>query len=521
MTAPRPRTRRARVRLSLTLCVLAASAVTGAAAAGASPGPVLPTQDPFYRYTGSLVHIAPGRVLRTRTIALAGTTAGEPTTAAQVLYRTTGELGQATVTVATIIRPLTPAVGGTKIVALQTPYDALGAQCDPSYSLQGGTGDSTAGYDEAQLQTFIKSGDTVVVSDYEGEALDWEAGQESGYGTLDAIRAAEHALHVQAASTPVGMIGYSGGSIATEFASELAHAYAPELDIVGSAEGGVPVDLLHNLRYINGSPSWSGVIPASIVAIGRAFHLTLGPALSTYGRSLAHAVAHQCIGSFLGKYPGLTYQKLFKAQYSDVFKLPSFVAVSDHMIMGRSGTPHSPVFIAVGNSDGTGDGVMVARDVQALAYTYCKRGVSVEFHEYTGDNHYSAALAFDPDATAFLDARLTGTPVPNGCAAITPGNSLAPAPVRPSKLLRFRWLGVHRRPGGIAVQVWAPHGSQRDVAVTVALRGRVLARGHVSRVRAKHDTLILRPSGALRPGLYTVTVSIQGGSLIWQQHRVG
>ncbi len=521
MTASCARTRRALARLSLILCVLTATALAGVAAAGASTGPVLPTRDPFYRDARPLAHIAPGTVLRTRTIALAGTTGGEPATATQVLYRTTGELGQATVTVATIIRPVTPAVGATKLVSLQTPYDALGAQCDPSYSLQGGTGDATAGYDEAQLQTFVKSGDTVVVSDYEGEALDWEAGQESGYGTLDAIRAAEHALHLHAASTPVGMIGYSGGSIATEFASELAHAYAPDLDIVGAAAGGVPVDLLHNLRYINGSPSWSGVIPASIVAISRAFDLNLGPALSAYGRSLAHTVAHQCIGSFLSKYPGLTYQKLFKPQYSDVFKLASFVAVSDHMIMGRSGTPRSPVFIAVGNADGTGDGVMVARDVQALAYTYCRRGVSVEFREYTGDNHYTAALAFDPDATAFLETRLAGVAVPNGCASITPGNSLAPAPVTRSKLLRFHWLGVRTDPAGIAVQLWAPNGAQRNVTVTVALRGRVVARGHLSRVRVNHLTLILKPTGALKAGLYTVTVSVRGGSLIWEQHQVG
>ncbi len=51
------------------------------------------------------------------------------------------------------------------------------------------------------------------------------------------------------------MVGYSGGSIATEFASELAPKYAPELNIVGVAEGGIPVDFAHNLTYINGSPS--------------------------------------------------------------------------------------------------------------------------------------------------------------------------------------------------------------------------------------------------------------------------
>ena len=42
-----------------------------AATAGAS-GPLLPTTDPFYKWSGSLARDAPGTILRTRTIAFAG-----------------------------------------------------------------------------------------------------------------------------------------------------------------------------------------------------------------------------------------------------------------------------------------------------------------------------------------------------------------------------------------------------------------------------------------------------------------
>ncbi len=154
-----------------------------------SSAPALPTSDPFYSYSGSLKGVAPGTVLRTRTITLAesGTTA--PIRATQMLYRTSGERGQPTVTVATIIRPAA-SVGTTKIVSYQTAYDALGSQCDPSYTLQGGNSSYSTAQDEEQLiLTYSRLGYTVVVPDYEGERLDWGAGQESGYGTLDAIRA--------------------------------------------------------------------------------------------------------------------------------------------------------------------------------------------------------------------------------------------------------------------------------------------------------------------------------------------
>ena len=99
-------------------------------------------------------------------------------------------------TVTTVLRPGPGALpAAPRLVAYQTAYDGLGGQCDPSYTLQGGnSGYSTAQDEEQIILGYVASGDTVVVPDYEGENLDWAAGQESGYGTLDAIRATEHAV---------------------------------------------------------------------------------------------------------------------------------------------------------------------------------------------------------------------------------------------------------------------------------------------------------------------------------------
>jgi hypothetical protein len=218
-----------RPRWLLALVGLVALVAIGApvASARAGAGPLLPSSDPFYTYSGStpLAQIAPGTVLKTRAIQVSASGSTTPFTATQVLYRTTGEQGQPTVTVTTIIKPL--AALGTKIVAYQTAYDALGSECDPSYTLAGGNPGYSAAQEEASIiEGYVTAGYTVVVSDYEGTHLDWGAGQESGYGTLDGIRAAENEL-VAPRSTPVGMVGYSGGSIATEWASELAPTYAP------------------------------------------------------------------------------------------------------------------------------------------------------------------------------------------------------------------------------------------------------------------------------------------------------
>src|SRR6202042_101898 len=175
-----------------------------------------------------------------------------------------------------------------------------------------------------------------------------------GYGTLDALRATESYLDMPADS-PVGLTGYSGGSIAADWASELAPSYAPTLDLVGVAEGGIPVDYAHNMTYINGPPDWSGVLPATLVALSRAFGTKIEKYLSPYGKKLVAQVRSACIGSFEGAYPGLTVQQLVKKKYADVFSVRALVKIINTLIMGSvPGNPTGPLFMAVGNADGTG-----------------------------------------------------------------------------------------------------------------------------------------------------------------------
>jgi hypothetical protein len=484
------------------------AAVLLIAAPGASAAPTLPSQDPFYSYSGSLAHVAPGTVLRTRSVKITAGKLTVPFSASQVLYRTTGELGQPTVTVATIIKPLLGLL--PKVVSYQTAYDGLGPQCEPSYTLQGGSsGDSTDTAEEGLVTAYVAAGYTVVIPDYEGTNQEWGAGQESGYGTLDGIRAAETTLKMSETGTPVAMVGYSGGSIATEFASELQPAYAPNLDLVGVAEGGVPVDFAHNLNYINGSSGWSGVIPAVLLALGRAFHINIGAYASSYGKRVSNQVGRECINSFYGKYPGLTVQKLVKPQYKNFLGIPLIASLTNHLTMGTAGTPNGPLFIGVGNSDGTGDTVMVAGDVEALAHTYCQRGVSVDFQEYKGQDHTGAALQFEPAALAFVTERLNGLPVTNNCSSIGPGNSLAPLPVT---TVSVRVIGASKNKNhpGLVFALRAHGGTLRGLVVKLRRGHKVLAHASVRRLGSHRHRVTLPIRSA---GHYLITVG-QGPALV-------
>jgi hypothetical protein len=411
--------RRVARALVAVLCALLAAACAAPAKA-ASP----PIQDPFYRYSLSDANGQPGSVLRTRQvdIALSGTVPG---TATQVLYRTRRQLGAQSATVATIISPSIP--GPTELISYQTAYDGVSDSCRPSYAIQSGVNSNAIVTAEgALIAAYLLQGYTVVTSDYEGPTDDYGAGRESGYATLDAIRAAERVLGAPAGSTPVGLVGYSGGSIASSWASELQPQYAPELDVVGVAEGGLPVDFEHNLNYINGSSDWAGAIPAVGIGVGRGQQVDLGRLLGDYGRQVVEEVGKGCLNP--SAYPGQTFEDGLKPQYKDWRKVPELANAFNASILG-GGTPKVPILMAVGNNDGTGDGVMVAEDVRQLADIYCSRGVPVQLRIYAGLNHVAALAPFEAEAITFFQQRFAGTSPASECASIGPGNALIPLPL--------------------------------------------------------------------------------------------
>jgi hypothetical protein len=481
----------------------AAPAAAATSAARATPSP--PGKDPFYRWTRPLAGVAPGTVLRRRTVTLSPAVGGVAD-AAQVLYRTTTQLGAPAATVATIIRPpAATAAGAAKIVSYQTAYDALGAQCDPSYTLAGGNG-SFDSAETAVMGEFVSTGDTVVVSDYEGEDLAYGAGQQSGYGTLDGIRAAEHAIRAPG-GTPVAMIGYSGGSIATEFAAELARRYAPKLRIAGVAAGGVPVDLAHNLRYVDGSKVWSSATPGVLLGVARAYKIDMNRYASAHGRKVFGQVRRQCLSQYLGKYPGLRVAQLLRPGFKAYLRVPAFATLTNRLIMGSAGTPKGPMMLGVGNADGTGDGVMVAKDVAALAHEYCDRGVSVTFHEYKGDDHTAAAPPFLLAAVPFLQTRLDGNRVANGCATVPNGNSLAPLP-----LPRYTMtLGRAGKRGARAV-LRSRGGAVADAVIKLSRATRLQQTVRVARISSKPTRFTLQLH---RPGHYVLTLN-QAGIQLWR-----
>ncbi|MGW5387602.1 lipase family protein [Nocardia sp. NPDC003963] len=413
------------IRALATAALLLTGALS-AAPASAQPTSPPPSADPFYTYDQPLTTTAAGTVLRSREAPFAFANLSTPIPSTQVLYRTTTQQNTPTATAATVLRPLVP--GPTKLLSYHTAYDALGSQCNPTYTLTGQADNRGAAAEQIIIAGYLAAGYTVVVPDYEGPDLEWTIGRQSGFAALDGIRAAEQFLGLPA-STPVAMIGYSGGSVPSEWAAELAPRYAPELALIGAAAGGPPVHIAHNLPYVSGSADWAGVIPAVVVAYRRTYGIETSTFLSERGAQLVDAVKDLCIGQFAAKYPGLTDAEMVREPYNSLLDVPGAANAVNDNIMGTAGTPAVPLLLAVGRSDPIGDGIMVTRDVEGLAHRYCDRGAPVTYAQYDRHDHAAAFAAFQTQAAQFLADRFSGAPPTTNCADVGPGNSLAPVPV--------------------------------------------------------------------------------------------
>jgi hypothetical protein len=407
------------VAVALTLA-LAGSAPT-AVGSVAVPGPQ--QSDPFYKYDGHrpLSQIKPGTVLKRRAVPLTIGPLPTAATAQQLLYRTTDQLGHATATVTTVIAPA-PLPSIPNLVGYLSFYDDLGGRCAPSYTLTGGdaggAANSQAEEEELLIAFYVAQGWVVTVPDFEGPHLHWMAGRESGKATLDGLRATESALGLSAA-TKIGLSGYSGGALAADWASELAPRYAPGLNLVGVAEGGIPVSEATLFRYANGTPVFSAALPGILIGLARAYQVPLHRYLSPYGQKIVRVVSRTCMTNVFGDYPGLTYQKLLRPRYRNLFKVPTLARMINQQHMGTvAGHPNTAFLMGIGDVDGYGDGVMSMRDVIALGQEYCRQGVPVEFHRYGGAGHEAAGIYFDPETAPFLQARFAGLPFKGNCGSI-------------------------------------------------------------------------------------------------------
>ena len=370
-------------------------------------GPLLPAADPFYAAPPKkLAKVAPGKVLRRRQVDVTLGAAAPEFEAWQILYRTTDTKRKPEGTVATVMIPAGPApAGGRKLLAYQPPEDSLTSRCSSSYELRTGSN-----ADGNEIGAALTRGWVVVVPDYEGPHSQWAAGPKAGRAVLDALRATQRFRRagLTGKRTPVAIWGYSGGGQASAWAAELQPRYAPELDLVGVAEGGVPANLAATARNIDGGP-FSGIYLAAAVGLSRAYpEIGIDALLNDAGRQMVASIGEMCLEEFVVNYP-LRRMSDFTT-VGDPLAQPHVQKVIEAVRLGKR-TPGAPLYVY----HAILDELNPIGPVDEMVASYCSRGVDVTYHRDPLSEHLSLVVTGAQAAIAFLEDRFAGVRPASSC----------------------------------------------------------------------------------------------------------
>jgi len=365
--------------------VLAATLViTGAGSALAQPVPAAArSADTFYTPPSDLASLAPGAVIRSRTVGVPAYGIPLPVQAWQLLYRSNNTDGTAIPATTTVIVPPGKPAGPRPLISYQAIINALDPECSTSRTVPSG------GLDEIFMLLWpLLRGWAVSVADHAGPNSNYGAGQLGGQVTLDGVRAVEHFAPTELGpDTPVGLWGYSGGGFSTAWAAELQPSYAPELNVVGSAEGGVPADFNDLINANKGSGAF-GLVFAAAVGLSREYPaMGLNSLLNPRGLQLQNQISALCVGQLLTVAPGLSFNDLTKdpnaldlSQVRDVIKANT---------PGRT-VPGAPVLLY----HSAIDNAVPVKSADELAASYCAMGATVDYQRssFTADHVLVAIL---------------------------------------------------------------------------------------------------------------------------------
>lgn len=379
----------------------------------------IPDGDAFF-VAPAIIDEEPGTVLRSRPVTLTAIGIPVPYQAFHVMYASTDVNDDPSAVVATVIKPSRDAATSPRpLLSYQEPYDAIALKCAPSYALRAGN-DINA----AALVPALESGWAVVDADYEGLDGHYTVGIQAAHGVLDGIRAAQTFLNdggpgfgayagiagsagYLAPESPIGLWGYSGGALASAWASELAPTYAPELNIVGVAEGGTPPDITAIADNIDGG-AFAGIELAGSAAMARAYPQLMA-LMNDAGKQMAQDIAKLCINEYTSQYSFQTldaYTNVPNAIHTSLAQ-----AILEQNKLGKR-FPTAPLYIY----HAMADELIPMRTVNTMVAAYCDNDVTLSYYQDPASDHISLAFTGAPAAFAWLQARFAGVPAQSSCA---------------------------------------------------------------------------------------------------------
>ena len=385
----------------------------GVAPAGSTTYPV-PERDPFYAVPSNITSYADGTVIASRAITATAFQLPLPVNAWQLKYRTNDFRGRASATVTTVLVPRSAwrGAGPRPLVSYQTAEDGVAGRCAPSYALRAGLrGGFTGSYSEtALIALLLARGWAVSAPDYEGPHSEFLVAGTEGRGVLDGLRAARSfAADGISPHAPLGLWGYSCGSLASLAAAQLQPTYAPELKLTALAVGGLLARIRVVIDAFSGSIAGSA-IPMGIVGFMRAYpELHLEQYLNATGRRMVEQESASCIYETIARRPFLRMSDI-EAVPNALSQPPIAAMLNANSPLYMSGIPRVPTYAY----QTVGDEFAPIKPARALLRRFCAGGVAVTRVEAALGEHLTELVLGAPGAVQYMAARFAGVaPVTN------------------------------------------------------------------------------------------------------------
>lgn len=332
------------------------------------------------------------------------------TEAWRVEYASTSATGEKNTVSGMVIVPKDGKTEPRPLITYAVGTVGMGDDCAPSATSP--RGDTT---EALLINNALLRGWAVAVTDYEGLGTPgdhtYTVGRAAGSAMLDAARAAQRLPEAQrmgvGEESPVGIMGYSQGGQASAWAAEMHDAYAPELDVKGTASGGVPADLHEVSEHINGGDK-AGFLLMSAIGHDAVYpELRLGSYLNDEGRKLTTMTKDACLDEILSEGSG---KRIEDVTTTNPLETPEWKERIGENRLGTRSVDH-PVYVYHGEQDQT----IPYEQGTGLRSDWCGQGNTVEFTSYPLLDHVPTAVLGSAPAVDWLGDRFDGKPAESDC----------------------------------------------------------------------------------------------------------
>ncbi|TAL21551.1 MAG: Triacylglycerol lipase [Aquabacterium sp.] len=398
---------KAAIALPLATLALAVSSAFAAPVVGAS-------DNSFYTVPSPLPDGANGDLISYRT-ATANLGTGAPAFKAwNVMYRSTNARAGANAVTGTVFVPTArwSGSGPRPIVTYAVGTHGLAQNCAPSFQFAAGTD-----YENANIVAALKAGYTVVVTDYagytNGDTPTYLAGASQGHAALDIVRAAAQIPNAGiSASAKVAVWGYSQGGQTAGWAGELKDTYAPELNVVGIAAGGVPGDFITTARYLD-ARNGAGFLLSATIGLAQEYpdKIPFDALANEAGLEAAAQGKQICVFEALFKFMNHGIVEYTGLPLDSLISLLTIKSALNAQTLGKTKIS-APVYQYHGQTDWA----IPLGQAYDLKKKYCALGTNVRFDLYPGAEHIIAQFQAAPTVLSWLGDRFNGKTAVGTCS---------------------------------------------------------------------------------------------------------